>query len=110
MSFPLSYNLSNYNPLDDLNQKYDNIIHLFKQNTNGRKCITIIKGFDLDSEKEKKFLKLSKQKLSTNGFKKLIPEFGSVEVFCFNGDKREDIKKFIMEEYNKTEDCFVIHG
>jgi translation initiation factor 1 (eIF-1/SUI1) len=97
----------NYDPTKELDEKFDNIIHLYKVNTNGRKCITIMKGMDIE---EKDFLREAKTKLSTNGFKKVMPEYGSEPVYCFNGDKREELKQLLIINFKRPSEGFVFHG
>jgi translation initiation factor 1 (eIF-1/SUI1) len=105
----MSYGL-NYDPTKELDEKFDDIVHLYKLNTNGRKCITIMKGMAFSQEKEKDFLKQAKTNLSTNGFKKVIPEYGSDHVYCFNGDKREELKDLLVKNFNRPTAAFVFHG
>ena len=90
-----------------LNEKID----IFIVNTHGRKHNTIIRGlyFDL-KEDQKKCIKIAMNALNTTVFSKLIPEYHKTKevIVCF-GNKREEAKQFIMEQYQKNEDIIEIH-
>jgi translation initiation factor 1 (eIF-1/SUI1) len=90
----------NYDLTNELDEKFDDIIHLYKINTNGRKCITVMKGMELTRDMHTLF----KQKLATNLFEK------SVNEYCFNGDKREELKILLMKNYGRSSKSIVLHG
>lgn len=84
----------------------DNHIHIRIQQRSGRKSITTISGLDEKTD-FKTILKKMKNKFSCNGC--IInndTKFGTI--LQFQGDQRDNIKDFILE--NKILGEIVIHG
>ncbi len=78
-------------------------VHIMLQQRNGRKCLTIIE--DLPSDLDlKKILKYLKKQLSTNGSIK------EEEIIILQGDKRHDVRKFLIDNGICEEENIVIHG
>ena len=93
------------------NSKIDDLkIHMFKQ-SRGKKSDTIIAGLKFNgSEESKQFLTAVKKKFGVGGCQKDMPEISTESVFVFTGDLREKIKKFLINDYQKNEDVFKMHG
>lgn len=76
--------------------------------TNGRKKITIICGFENgDKDKCKELSKKIKKIFSTGGS---IKEDGGKSVVMFQGDIRIDVVKYIKQIYGYIDDEIVISG
>ena len=96
------------NELDNfLNEK----IHLHHKQR-GRKCQTLIVGLIFNSKDDIKiFLSKVKKKFCVSGSHKKIIELDDKEnVFEFAGDIRDNLKDYLIAEYNKNEENIVIHG
>lgn len=99
-----------YDPIKDLDELLGEKINIYNMSTRGRKSLTVVTGLDLNMEDEKIFLSRGKERFSTAGYKKMVPEFDQKdESYCFNGDKRLECKQLIMELFHKHHDVFYIH-
>ena len=99
-----------YDPTKDLEEALGGIIHIYNMPTHGRKSLTVVTGLVVDKKQEKLFLDKGKDKFSTAGYKKIIPEYDQKhESYVFNGDKRLDSKELIMKLFNYPEDKIIIH-
>lgn len=106
----LSNFLERYDPNKDLDEALGGNIHIYNLATHGRKSLTVIVGLELSKEQEKIFLSKGKDKLSTAGYKKLIPEYDPKnESFVFNGDKRIECQELISKLFSIPDDKFNIH-
>lgn len=104
-------NITFINQINEFEKELNEEIHIHMMSTKGRKCITMLDGFILEKEDEKKFLKTCQKKFSTNGYKKLIPEINEkTEVICFAGDVRYALKELLQKEYEKSESTIRVHG
>ena len=79
-------------------------------------CDTIVsllrnKNFEISQDDAKKFLSIVTSKLGIGGSHKMIKEYDSVnKVFSFSGDKRDEIKDILVNEYDKDEEFIKYHG
>lgn len=82
-------------------------VHLRKQQRNARKCHTIIEGLaeDLDLKKIGRYLAKSNQCSFT-----LVDDPKLGEIIQLTGDKREQVKKFLIDEQICKEDQINMHG
>jgi len=96
-----NFNEEFYNPETELDEKYLSKITIYKV-VRGRKSDIIIKGLVLKTiEENKKFISLISSKFGIGGCQKIIKEYDEInKVFVFTGDKREEIKKIIISNYN----------
>merc|ERR1712154_123870 len=81
-------------------------VHIRVQQRNGRKCVTTVQGLadDLDL---KKILKYVKKMFNTNGTV-VVHEDG--DVIQLQGDKRQEIGKFLTEFKIALESQITVHG
>ena len=99
------------NQINEFEKELNEQIHIHMMATKGRKCITMLDGFVLEKDDEKKFMKTCQKKFSTNGYKKLIPEINEkTELICFAGDVRYALKELLQQEYEKSESTIRVHG
>jgi translation initiation factor 1 (eIF-1/SUI1) len=99
------------NQINDFEKELYEEIHIHMMATKGKKCITMLDGFVLEKEDEKKFMKMCQKKFSTNGYKKLILEINQkTEVICFSGDVRYALKELLQQEYEKSDSIIRVHG
>lgn len=102
--------IERYDPTKDLDEKINSRVHIYNKQTHGRKSITVVVGLDVSKENEKLFLKTSQERLATSGYKKLMPEYADKdESFCFNGDKRRELKAIIHELFGIPKEDIIVH-
>jgi translation initiation factor 1 len=83
-----------------ITNEYTNIVHLRKKMRNGKKCVTIIEGLDIDEGGVKKLLQELRKKFSTNGAIFYDDEKPVIQV---QGDKITEIQKYLVEnDYCET--------
>ncbi len=105
--------LNNLDKKDDLlnseliNKTNNNIIHLRIQQRNTRKYLTLIEGLKLDDKEYKIFLKKIKKKFSCNGS---IIVKDNIIVIQLQGDQRETIKKYMIENNISQIENIKCHG
>ena len=85
-------------------------IHIYVKQRNAKKRLTFIKESEtIENEITKKdLLKVLKKKLSCNGCIISHEEMG--ECIQLQGDKRQEIKDYLMNKYNLKSDIFELHG
>lgn len=92
-----------YNPANEFSTNIQEI-HIHKQQRNGKKCTLTITGLKFDSkDSDKKFISDISKKLGISGHKK-------DDTFIFTGDKREQIKQLLIDNYNKNSEFIICHG
>jgi len=93
-----------FSPEEDV---YSKPVHIRKTQRNARKCFTIIEGLaeDLDLKKISKFLAKQTQCSAT-----ILSDEKFGEVIKLTGDKRDFVKKFLIDEKICTTDQIHIHG
>jgi len=108
----MSFNDQFYNPEKELDDKYSNEIHMHKIMRGTRKSDVIIQGLIFSSNDDaKKFVSTVTSKLGVGGSHKMIKDYDTVnKVFSFNGDKRDEIKDILVNEYGKDEEFIKYHG
>lgn len=108
----MSFGEQFYNPEKELNDKYSNEIHMHKVMRGTRKSDVIIQGLIFPSNEDaKKFLSDISSKLGIGGSHKMIKDYDTVnKVFSFNGDKRDEIKNILVNEYGKEDEFIKYHG
>ena len=101
-----------YNPEKELDNKYLNEIHMHKIMRGTRKSDVIIQGLIFESlEDAKKFVSTVTSKLGVGGSYKMIKEYDTVnKVFSFSGDKRDEIKDILVNDYGRDEEFIKYHG
>jgi len=82
-------------------------IHIRVQQRNGRKCITHVQGLDAALDL-KKVLKVIKKEYCCNGNIVEHDEMG--QVLQFQGDQRQNIAKFLIENELAPKDKIKTHG
>jgi len=104
-----NFNEGFYNPETELDDKYLNKITMYKV-VRGRKSDIIIKGLVFKTaEENKKFITTISSKFGIGGCLKINEEYDKTnKVFVFTGDKREEIKKIIISQFN-IEPEFIIY-
>ncbi len=106
----MSILLERFDPTKELEESLSEKINIYNMQTHGRKSLTVVTGLILDKQQANDFLTKAKDKLSTAGYKKIIPEYDQKrESYCFNGDKRLECKELIMKLLNKSNDVINIH-
>ena len=84
--------------------------HIKLQQRNGKKCITLVEGLDkFDKEKTNEFMeKMSKQFRKTFNCAATIkkPE----NIIQLQGDKRDDVRKFLLDKNLVPENRIKTHG
>ncbi len=102
--------LSFFDASKELEEVLGEKINIYNMHTRGSKSITVITGLKLSKNEEKEFLSKGKEKFSTAGYKKIVPEFDQKnDSYCFPGDNRLGSKELIMKLFDKSNDCFNIH-
>lgn len=83
------------------------IIHIRLQQRNGRKSLTIIQGLDrlIDFEK---IIKLFKKEFCCNGCIVKDKQLGIV--IQLQGDQRDNVKKFLINNEISSTNFIIIHG
>jgi translation initiation factor 1 len=86
---------------------YSKPVHIRKTQRNARKCFTIIEGLadDLDLKKISKYLAKKNQCSST-----ILDDEKFGQVIKLTGDKRDDVKKFLIDEQICNEEQIHTHG
>jgi len=82
-------------------------IHIRIQQRNGKKSICSVQGLNSDLDL-KKILKTWKKTMNCNGTILEDENFG--KIIQIQGDKRKDIKTFLLENNISTEEDIIIHG
>lgn len=105
-------NLKSYDPFaddggDNKDSKSQENIHIRIQQRNGRKTLTTVTGlpkeFDL-----KRILKVLKKEFATNGT--IVDDDEVGQVIQFQGDQRQKIHDFIVNDLDIKKDKVKIHG
>ena len=91
---------------DELNAQ-NTFIHLSVQNSKGRKHITTCEGISTDIDLVR-ILSAIKKRFCTNGHIKDHPERG--KIIQVQGDQRENIRQFLIQEGIATDDNIKVHG
>lgn len=107
-----NFNNDFYNPEKDLDDKYLNEIHMHRVNRGARKSDVIIQGLIFKSNEEsKEFISNVSKKFGISGCCKILSNYDSKnKVFVFTGDKRDEIKEILINNYDKDEDHIKYHG
>jgi translation initiation factor 1 len=82
-------------------------IHLRIQQRNGRKTLTTLQGLPSDID-QKKLLKAFKKVFACNGTIVEDEELG--EVIQLQGDHRQKVQQFLVEEKIAAKDQIKVHG
>eukprot|EP01092_Planopodium_desertum_P010007 TRINITY_DN4400_c0_g1_i1.p1 TRINITY_DN4400_c0_g1~~TRINITY_DN4400_c0_g1_i1.p1 ORF type:complete len:126 (+),score=22.22 TRINITY_DN4400_c0_g1_i1:44-379(+) len=105
-------NLTTFDPFKDaedgfVDSKKENLVHIRIQKRNGRKSITTIQGMadDLDL---KKLLKAFRKEFACNGTLLHDEEMG--EIIQLQGDQRQNVFEFLIEEEICKKSGIKIHG
>lgn len=87
-----------------INQK---VVHIRLQQRNGRKSLTIVHGLDelIDFEK---VIKLFKKDFCCNGC--IVKDTQLGRVIQLQGDQRENVKRFLIEEEISSVRFITVHG
>jgi len=93
------------NAQDDVDQSSD--IHIRVQQRNGRKCITTVQGLDAALDL-KKVLKVIKKEYCCNG--NIQDDEAMGQVLQFQGDQRQNIGKFLVENQLAPKEKIKTHG
>ncbi|AFZ80932.1 translation initiation factor SUI1, putative [Theileria equi strain WA] len=83
------------------------IVHIRNHQRNGRKSVTTVQGLE-ESLDLKKMVRALKKEFSCNGTIIAHAEHGSI--IQLQGDKRQDVVKFLEREKLVTPDQIRIHG
>lgn len=83
-------------------------IHLRVQQRTGRKRITIVEGLNEKKYNLKLILKSLKKEFHCNGNIEEDETYG--KVIKLTGDKRADVKKFLIQEGIASQDNIKVHG
>ncbi|KAK2196920.1 bifunctional SUI1 domain/Eukaryotic translation initiation factor SUI1/SUI1 domain superfamily [Babesia duncani] len=83
------------------------LVHIRNQQRNGRKSVTTVQGLE-ESLDLKKMVRALKKEFSCNGTVISHAEYGSI--IQLQGDKRQDVVKFLERENLVTPDQIRIHG
>lgn len=83
------------------------MVHLRRQQRNGRKCITTVQGLS-DSLDLRALLSTFKKKFSCNGAIKKDKQ--GAKVLQLSGDQRQPIRAFLIEKGFAQESAVNIHG
>ncbi|KAI8804706.1 translation initiation factor SUI1 [Cladochytrium replicatum] len=104
-------NLSAYDPFADTgeesNLEAQGNIHIRIQQRNGRKTLTTVQGLPADLD-PKRILKVFKKDFACNGTVVQDEELG--EVIQLQGDHRQKIQGFLIENQIATKDKIKVHG
>eukprot|EP00998_Keelungia_sp_KM082_P011428 NODE_7688_length_580_cov_41.050773_g7665_i0.p1 GENE.NODE_7688_length_580_cov_41.050773_g7665_i0~~NODE_7688_length_580_cov_41.050773_g7665_i0.p1 ORF type:complete len:112 (-),score=29.40 NODE_7688_length_580_cov_41.050773_g7665_i0:122-457(-) len=82
-------------------------VHIRTQQRNGRKCVTTVAGLSGELDL-KRILKEVKKQFSCNGSINKDPEHG--EIIQLQGDQRENVKKFLLDEGLVDTAKLKVHG
>lgn len=82
-----------------IKQKY----HVRIQQRNGRKCITILEGLEEDLD-AKRICKSMRKTFNCNG------NVTEDDIIQLQGDQRENIKKWLLEQQVAEADQIILHG
>ena len=93
--------------MDDFNDNVQQLVHIRIQQRNGKKSITTINGID-DKYDYNKLLKVFKLEFACNGCIVKNKEYG--EIIQLQGDKRYEVKKFLVDVKIINEKFVKIHG
>lgn len=98
-----------FDPFENANDDTDiaSDIHIRVQQRNGRKCITTVQGLDAALDL-KKVLKVIKKEYCCNG--NIIDDEAMGQVLQFQGDQRQNIGKFLIENELAPKDKIKTHG
>ncbi|EAN31494.1 Eukaryotic translation initiation factor eIF1 [Theileria parva strain Muguga] len=83
------------------------LVHIRNHQRNGRKSVTTVQGLE-ESLDLKKMVRALKKEFSCNGTVIMHEEHGSI--IQLQGDKRQDVVKFLERENLVTPDQIRIHG
>ena len=105
-------NLKSYNPWADDEEgegdtEKDELVHIRIQQRNGRKSLTTVQGLAKDL-KLSKILKAFKKDFCCNGT--IIRESVMGKIIQVQGDQRQNISKFLIEEKICEKSTVKIHG
>ena len=92
---------------EEIGKKDANLIHIRVKQRNGRKCITTIQGLNAEIDM-KKVLKACKKSMNCNGT--VVDDEKMGQVIQLQGDKREEFKKFIVENELAEANTIKVHG
>jgi len=104
-------NLSNNNidPLADIEDQLNQTkIHIRIQKRNARKHICTVEGLEMDKTELKNMIKGMKKKFACNG--NLVNDDKLGFVIQLQGDMRDNIKQYLIDNYSFNEDCIITHG
>ncbi|KAA8491798.1 Protein translation factor SUI1-like [Porphyridium purpureum] len=87
--------------------KKSNLIHLRIQQRNGRKSLTTIQGLDKKLDLEK-LMKAFKKEFCCNG--NVVEDATLGRVIQLQGDQRENVRKFLVEEEIADKKMIKVHG
>ncbi|KAJ1951290.1 Eukaryotic translation initiation factor eIF-1 [Linderina pennispora] len=93
--------------LDDDAAQTDNYIHIRIQQRNGRKTLTTLQGLD-EKLDLKKMLKFFKKDFACNG--NIVKDEEMGEIIQLQGDKRVDLRDFLVNEGIVKKDFVKVHG
>lgn len=101
-----------YNPESELNNKYSNEIHMHRVNRGARKSDVIIQGLVFKTNEEtKEFVSNVSKKFGISGCCKMMDDYDSKnKVFIFTGDKRDEIREILINNYKKDDEFIKYHG
>jgi translation initiation factor 1 (eIF-1/SUI1) len=107
-----NFNQEFYNPVNELEEKYNNEIHMHRVSRGARKCDVIIKGMSFKTpEQTKEFITLVSKKFGISGCSKIMKDYDlKNNVLVFTGDKRDEIAEILVEKYDKDRDFIKYHG
>lgn len=107
-----SFNNEFYNPETELDEKYSNEIHMHRINRGARKSDVIIQGLSFKTNEEtKEFISSVSKKFGISGCYKILKDYDNKnKVFIFTGDKREEIRNILINDYNKDDEFIKYHG
>ena len=97
--------------LTEINAHCD--IHIWVEQTRGRKCATFIRGLNMDKKQMKNLAKKFRKEFSTGG-SVIIDETAkgdtdSYQIFI-NGRNGKNVKKYLNEKENINEENITLHG
>ncbi|KAJ3113833.1 Eukaryotic translation initiation factor eIF-1 [Phlyctochytrium bullatum] len=103
--------LSAYDPFadtgEDSNLEVQGYIHIRIQQRNGRKTLTTVQGLPPELD-QKRILKAFKKEFACNGTVVEDEELG--EVIQLQGDQRQKVQTFLVQQEIVTKDKVKIHG
>ena len=106
-----NYALKFYDPTVELDEKFSNIINIYKIPRGSKKCDIIVKGFNPNNDEDsKKFVKII-SKTGGSGTYKMIEKYDTTnKVYIFSGDKRTEIINTLINDFGCDEDSIIKHG